>query len=170
MTKNFYLCFVYRIVIILILMCFSRNQQDIEKTELDKALKGLLKFEVYYKKVFINKVHDYLDIEVLYCSNLALFTNQALSLPHLSFTCSTSKNSWPPPELWTILWLVKTMSRGMIAGLWLDNTAAYTFLRGSTIVWCTVVLLNICIPTSWLLYDDLRLSWKAYIEKFRDTR
>jgi hypothetical protein len=28
----------------------------------------------------------------------------------------------------------------MIAGLWLDNTAAYTFLRGSTIVWCTIVV------------------------------
>jgi hypothetical protein len=46
-----------------------------------------------------------------------------------------SKNSWPPPELWTILWLVENRSRGMISGLWLDNTAAYTFLRGLTIIW-----------------------------------
>ena len=30
---------------------FSRNQQDLEKTDLDKALRKLLNFEVYYKKV-----------------------------------------------------------------------------------------------------------------------
>jgi hypothetical protein len=34
------------------------------------------------------------------------------------------------------------MPRGMIAGLRLDITAAYTFLQGSTIVWCNVA----CIP------------------------
>jgi hypothetical protein len=54
-----------------------------------------------------------------------------------AFYCAL-KNSWPPPELWTALRLVKSRSPGTIAGLWLDNTAAYTFLQGSTIVWCTV--------------------------------
>jgi hypothetical protein len=47
---------------------------------------------------------------------------------------SASKNSWPPPELWTVLWLVKNRSPGMSAGLWLNNTAAYTILC------CTVII------------------------------
>ena len=40
--------------------------------------------------------------------------------------------------IYTALWLVENRSRGMNAGLWLDNTAAYTFTQGSTIICLTV--------------------------------
>jgi hypothetical protein len=57
-----------------------------------------------------------------------------------STVLSTPNNSWPPPEFSTVLWLVENRSRGMIAAFWLDDTATYTFLRGSATVWCTAVV------------------------------
>jgi hypothetical protein len=61
------------------------------------------------------------------------FPKHLLLIVHLQFTFIQLilKN-------WTLLWLVKNRPRGMIADLWLDNSAAYTFLQGSTIVWCIV--------------------------------
>jgi hypothetical protein len=88
------------------------------------------------KKCLICAIFDITEMKVAIVTHISLQSNR---VQHI-------KKSWPPPELWTALWLVKNRSRGMIAGLWLDNTAADTFLQGWTIVWCPVIELrsNVC--------------------------
>jgi hypothetical protein len=52
---------------------------------------------------------------------------------------STRWNSCLAPELCGLSWLDENLSRGANTGFWLDETAAYTFVRETTILPRTVV-------------------------------
>jgi hypothetical protein len=55
----------------------------------------------------------------------------------------------------------------MIAGLLLDNTAANTFLRGSTIVWCTV---NHCVQrVTGVLARARQRSDNTFLNRLKPT-
>jgi hypothetical protein len=71
--------------------------------------------------------------------------------------CSASKNSRPPPKPWAVLWLVKSRSRGMIAGFWLDDTTAY-FSRGHRL-----------FGVQYLATDDCFVQGGSKFELFHST-